>query len=126
MPQVVDEPVSLVDLGPTILDIFGLETPGDAMGQSLVPYLRGDRPVLMRPIVAEGLQKQAMVFPSGLKVIRDNRSKTIEIYDLEKDPDEVVNLSDTIDLSTSPEYSRFFHFFEAHTYREDGYVHPRR
>ncbi|MBL4686328.1 MAG: sulfatase, partial [Nannocystaceae bacterium] len=39
VPQVVDEAVSLVDLSPTILDIFGLETPGDTMGQSLVPYL---------------------------------------------------------------------------------------
>jgi arylsulfatase A-like enzyme len=49
----VDTPVTLMDLGPTILDLFGQTTPGSYMGQSLVPFLRGQSPTLTRPIAAE-------------------------------------------------------------------------
>lgn len=42
--QVVDAPVSLTDLAPTILEVAGLPVPGDMTGRSLVPWLRGQRP----------------------------------------------------------------------------------
>lgn len=48
--QVVDDPVALLDLGPTVLDWAGLPAPAGWVGQSLLPYLRGqgdpDRAVL--------------------------------------------------------------------------------
>src|SRR5262249_20606833 len=40
--RTVDAPVSLIDVGPTILDLFRQRTPGAFMGQSLVPFLRGE------------------------------------------------------------------------------------
>ncbi len=125
-PHHVPESVGLIDLGPTVLDLFGVSTPGDVMGQSLVPCLAGRCGDLDRPIIVEGLQKQAIVMRNGTKLIRDNRAKTIEIYDLRRDPGELTNLSDDLDLRAEPAYQRLYRFFEEHTYREDGYVHPRR
>jgi arylsulfatase A-like enzyme len=93
-PREVSAPVSLIDLGPTILDLFGKPTPRHFLGQSLVPYLRGENPTLHRPIVAEGRLKQALVLPDGMKVIVDNRTRTIELYDLNTDPGELDNLAD--------------------------------
>lgn len=41
--RVVDEPVELVDVMPTVLDLTGLPHPKGMQGQSLVPWLRGGR-----------------------------------------------------------------------------------
>src|SRR5690606_37613960 len=60
-PRAVDASVSLIDLGPTVLDLAGVATPGRMMGESLVPFLRGEAPVLTRPIVLEGRLKRALV-----------------------------------------------------------------
>ena len=45
-PRVDPTPVSLIDVGPTVLDLFGLATPGSFLGQSLAPLLRGDQAVV--------------------------------------------------------------------------------
>lgn len=97
----IEAPVSTMDLAPTLLDLFGVETPGEYMGQSLVPYLRGDEDVhLWRPIAAETHLKQSLLFADGFKAIRDQRSGTREVYDLKKDPKELKNLID----SANPKY----------------------
>lgn len=48
--QVIDDPVALLDLGPTVLDWAGVPRPDGWVGRSLLPYLRGqgdpDRAVL--------------------------------------------------------------------------------
>ena len=41
--------VSLIDVGPTVLDLFGVDTPGTYMGESLVPALVGQPLSLTRP-----------------------------------------------------------------------------
>jgi len=124
--QAIDTPVSLVDIGPTILDLFGLETPGVMMGQSLVPFLRGRRPVLDRPLVAETGMMQAMIFPDGIKVIRDMYNSTLEVYDLKKDPDELKNLSDQMDDALSEHVDLLRYFFRVHSLRRVGYLVNRR
>jgi hypothetical protein len=124
--QVVDERVSLIDLGPTILDLVGVPTPGVYMGQSLVGFLRGERPKLKRPIVAEARLKRSIVTPDGFKVIRDPLAHTIEIFDLDHDPREENNLY----VEGSPRSAELLGvldaFFYANTFKKRGYRVPFR
>lgn len=122
----VDTPVSLIDLGPTILDLFGAPTPGTYMGQSLVPFLRGESPRLSRPILAEGRLKRALYFPDGLKVITDERRGTVELYDLKRDPEELRNLATEGSTETEPRVGAIDAFFLAHTLKKSGYAPPYR
>ncbi len=115
--RVVNEPVSLVDLGPTVLDLMGVDTPGGYMGQSLVPFLRGASPELSRPIVADNRRKRAMIGRDGIKVIRDLRLGTLEVYDLSRDPRELNNLAGP---SWTHHVRRLDAFFEAHLHRDYG------
>jgi hypothetical protein len=88
-PREIGTPVSLVDVGPTILDLFDLPTPASYVGQSLVPLLRGETlPSLERPILAEGRLRRAIVTPDAMKVTLDLRRKTVEAFDLSIDPGE--------------------------------------
>lgn len=86
-PRRVGAPVSLMELSPTILDLFDLPTPGYSMGESLAPYLAGGERELERPIVVDASKRiRVMVFPSGIKVIENINQHTVEIYDLSQDP----------------------------------------
>ncbi len=125
-PARIHTPVSLVDLGPTLLDLHGLPTPASFMGQSLVPLLEGRAMVFERPIVAEGLLRQAMVFDDGYKVIRNQREQSVELYNLSVDPGENHNLSDDVDLSVEEHLLALDFFFEVHTQRSHGYRPPLR
>jgi arylsulfatase A-like enzyme len=122
-PRAVADPVSLIDLGPTVLDLMGVATPPRYMGQSLVPYLRGQRPVLTRPILAEARLKQALVTDEGMKIIYDTLAQTVELFDLRRDPGEEHNLFGTagdelLDVVRT--------FFQVHTLRRPGYRVPYR
>jgi hypothetical protein len=113
-PRVVDEPVTLADLGPTILDLFGVATPPGALGQSLAPLLAGGHASLSRPIVAEGRLRRALVRPDGLKVIEDLRRKCVEAYDLDADPQETRNVFDEEPARTLPALGELRAFFAKH------------
>lgn len=98
-PRIVEQPVSLIDLGPTILDLFGQPTPGAFMGQSLVPFLRGEAPTLTRPIVGSTLFKSNAFYSFPKKVIVDRKKRVNELYDLSSDPDERDNQADEPDAA---------------------------
>jgi arylsulfatase A-like enzyme len=91
-PSVVAHPVTLLDVAPTLLDLFGLETPGGMRGLTLVGAARGGAlPARLIPIES-GIGLQAIVRPDGLKLIADTKASTFEAYDLAADPDELVDL----------------------------------
>jgi hypothetical protein len=125
-PRVVDDPVTLLDLGPTLLDLMGAQTPGRYLGQSLVGYLRGEDPHLTRPIAAEARLKHAMVMPDGFKVIHDTRSHVVQIYDLKSDPGELHNLYREGDPASEERLDAVTTFFRAHALRRPGYTAPYR
>jgi len=124
-PRTIGEPVSLVDVGATILDLFQLETPGDWMGQSLVPLLQGRDVELARPIVLDtGRRMQGLVGRDGIKVIRNVRAGTFEVYDLFRDPNEARNLAATPDGLAA--IGRLSAFFKQHELSLPGYEIPFR
>jgi arylsulfatase A-like enzyme len=124
MPRTVEERVGLVDLGPTILDLFGVPTPATYEGQSLVPLLAGEAISLTRPLLAEGRLRRALIRPDGLKVIEDSRRKLVEVYDLATDPGETRNLFDQEPARVDPALAELRDFFAVHTHTEGGYRPP--
>lgn len=124
-PRVIDEPVSLVDIAPSILDLFGLPTPGLAMGQSLVPLMRDGRPPLERPLAFEsGRAIRAVLFRDRMKLIQNLRAGTVELFDLSVDPEELHNLADRSPVTTDERLRRTEQLFAAHRFEAPGYELP--
>jgi arylsulfatase A-like enzyme len=96
----VSQPVSMLDLAPTVLDAFGLEAPASFQGQSLLPLLRGvprPEPWILSETVVRGDRSHLVSIRRGnLKYIvrlaagRQSGPEVQgeEMYDLSKDPDE--------------------------------------
>jgi arylsulfatase A-like enzyme len=107
---IVEEFTEAVDLMPTILDWLGLEVPLQCDGESLLPFLEGNRPAKWRseahfeydfrdivgqePETALGLTSDQC----QLCVIRDREWKYVHfpalpplLFNLREDPDEFVN-----------------------------------
>ncbi|NRA34580.1 MAG: sulfatase [Polyangiaceae bacterium] len=123
--RVVKEPVSLIDLGPTILDLFGRAPLPQFLGQSLVPFLRGQDPVLTRPIIAEGRLKKSWIFRDGFKLIVDDRVNTTELYDLNSDPKEDHNIFED-HPSAAQRLGTLRRFFRVHGIKRRRYKVPFR
>lgn len=112
--RTIDEPVSLVDIAPTLLDLFGVATPGTFMGQSLAPLLAGKDVSLERPIAIQATHGLAGLYVGNLKVIFDLHARTIEVYDLTVDPGEKQNLADSDDPAVRAAIQTAQLFMEVH------------
>jgi arylsulfatase A-like enzyme len=110
VPGVVEEPVSLVDVMPTILDLLGLEVPGNLDGDSLVALLEGRPHQRSRPLYAmehffwwerggrfsaESVREdpvQLAVMAGGWWYIRGGLRE--ELYEMKADPGQRRNLAE--------------------------------
>jgi arylsulfatase A-like enzyme len=100
-PRTVDQPVMLLDLAPTLMDVLSGRVPASFGGRSLAPALVG-RPLEPRPSYAE--LPWAPQFPRSARVYLDADGHTklvyketesvFELYDLASDPRELHNLID--------------------------------
>jgi len=102
--RVVADPVSLVDLMPTILGAVGLETPSQVQGRSLLAGLsdnrtgdRSDQTARERTLYGETFLPRIHFNWSELRGSENTKYHFIdaprpELYDLAKDPGEVHNL----------------------------------
>lgn len=102
-----------IDNAPTVLDLVGLPTPDDMQGRSVVPLLQGSAPPDWRTSMYYHYYEFApphWVLPHY--GIRTSRYKLIsyytvnqwELFDLEKDPDEMENLFEWSGYKVHPDY----------------------
>lgn len=90
-PAEVSDLVSLMDLGPTILEAAGVEIPAYLEGRSLLPYLRGE-PIQPREFVFCEDNYQVMMRSPTHKLVYYIGQEAGELYDLAADPNELDNL----------------------------------
>ena len=96
----VRDPVALVDLSPTILDLLGIEdTPKLFMGRSLFQVLMGEKQVKRKWIISEtsGKGKKYLCYRTDkwkYILIFDGKRERQQLYNLQDDPKEKVNVSE--------------------------------
>ena len=95
-PRNVDDFVSTLDIGPTVLDALRVPTPGYWMAESLVPLLTGEHVERHRPIFMERALTRVLLFPDGKKVMLRNKDRDAEIYDVRADPAEKEDLRESL------------------------------
>lgn len=89
----IDEPVSLLDISPTILDLVNIPIPGSFQGKSLIPMIKNERKTT--GVISESIgrgKRKTSYRTKEWKFIRDNITGAHELYNLNKDPGEVNNL----------------------------------
>ncbi|QDU37731.1 Choline-sulfatase [Maioricimonas rarisocia] len=88
-----DEPVSLVDLYPTLLDLTGLPNVDGLDGESLVPQLQNPRAERERPAYTINGGRHQSVRSKRWRYVR-YADGSEELYDHQSDPTEYTNLAD--------------------------------
>jgi hypothetical protein len=119
----VPEPVSIMDIFPTLLDLLDIPDNKTREGNSLVPTLMGAaRPpgyacaeLFASQHTSQGAKR--MIVAEGFKLIVDEDLGTTELYDLRQDPAELTNLS-----SKDPARRNFL-LAMLHGLRSDGATH---
>lgn len=127
---VVDHVVELRDIMPTLLDLAGVDIPDSVDGTSLAPYLR-DPHLSGEPAgpVREFLHGEHVYFGQNLHWLTDGKMKYIwgsgkgveELFDLDADPHECLN------LAGQPESDQVLQLWRARMVetlkgREEGFV----
>ncbi len=101
---VVEDPVSSIDVAPTILDALGLRVPEGFEGRSLLPRLAGGEPLPARPVFSQirrfnrkwavrtGAHKLVYTADTGTNAFGVPVEPGFELYDLAADPGERVDV----------------------------------
>jgi len=90
-PSSVDEVVSLTDVLPTILDFTGLPIHSEVQGHSLKQALTSGEWTRPEYAFIESRTQDA-IRTNGWKLIQNMGSSSLELYDINQDPRETVNL----------------------------------
>jgi arylsulfatase A-like enzyme len=92
------------DIVPTLLDLLGLEPNAKMSGKSMVKLARGEREADERVVVSEGRGTRGLIFGRHRLLVRDGAAQSAkaedgtggapsdELFDLETDPGERVNI----------------------------------
>jgi choline-sulfatase len=87
------EPASLIDLYPTLLELCGLPPQPHTTGLSLVPQLRDSTTPRHRPAITSSYEGNHAIRSKDWRLIH-YRDGAEELYDHRTDPDERTNLAD--------------------------------
>jgi len=98
-PGVCNEPVSLLDLYPTLVDLGGLPMNDKLDGNSLVPLIEGPGKKWEYPVLSVWGYRNYSIRSKHWRYIR-YRDGTEELYDHRKDPGEHIN------LASDPQYEK--------------------
>lgn len=96
--NVVDVPVAMVDLHPTLVELFSLDGSDGTDGTSLMPFLRGESRPRVENIFAQNVAGfRVSVESDNVKMIaslqlQSREITNIEVFNLEEDPGELENL----------------------------------
>ncbi len=92
--RTVEAPISLLDLAPTLLDLAGVDRSamGVLHGESLAGELAGGPERADRAVFCE-MHHTKMIRRGRWKYSTDPRYEVDQLFDLEEDPDELVNLA---------------------------------
>jgi arylsulfatase A-like enzyme len=94
--RVVETPVALLDLVPTLIEVAGATVPPEAEGRSLMSALHGevleDRAIWSESLYRVPTELKAMQ-RSGYKLVYDVGDGGMELYDLTADPAEERNIA---------------------------------
>lgn len=98
--RVIDQPVELMDIMPTILDMAGLKPPDSVDGRSVIPLIQGETDDWREYVHGEICDIQSA--STGMHYLTDGQRKyawfpglgTEQFFDLERDPCEVNDLAD--------------------------------
>ena len=93
--RVIDQPVSTVDVTPTLLEIAGVPLPAGLDGISLEPTLAG-RPQKFREVIVSEVSRSLIGKPGAVRAVRTGSQKLIvsepdgaaQLFDLADDPGE--------------------------------------
>lgn len=95
---VIDTPVDLADVFPTLAALAGFEPPAEVSGENLVPLMQG-RPGECNDWAASGYGETGMIRQENFKLIFPAPGKGPWLFNLATDPDELIN------LATDPAYA---------------------
>jgi arylsulfatase A-like enzyme len=98
----IDELVQQMDLGPTILELAGVEVPKTLEARTILPALRGDRWSGRDYVFAEQARDNILTDCEFMTMVRDRAWKLVhfldepfgQLFDLTHDPGETKNLWD--------------------------------
>ncbi|MCE5249363.1 sulfatase [bacterium] len=105
------EMVLNIDIGPTILDAAGIQIPQSMHGRSFLPLIHGEKPQWRTEFLYEYFWERAYAQTPTVLGLRTDRYAYMrhqgvwdvyELYDVEKDPDEMVNLLGHVRETSEP------------------------
>ena len=88
----VERRVGLADVGPTLLDLAGLPLEESTRGLTVLPGSAAPERVHLAG--TRRLRHADVLYDEQLKLIRDRTTGAVQLYDLEQDPGESVDLHD--------------------------------
>ncbi|WP_339923539.1 sulfatase-like hydrolase/transferase [uncultured Cyclobacterium sp.] len=90
----LDHDIYIQDAMATILEIAGVDKPDYVEFESLLDLINGDQELIREEVYGAYLNNQRMIKKDGFKLIVYPNAKKLLLFDMEKDPLEIKDLSD--------------------------------